>query len=142
MKNVFKGNYTGPIISDLREALRQITSGLAHLHLNEILHRDLRPSNIVIFCPSSSPAPVMKLANFGIVRVTKPGDMVVLSLWKLAGSKGWLPPETYTNSFFTMAMDLFALGCIFGSILNYIIIYILFMNIKQRSNIIYLKVTR
>ena len=57
----------------------------------------------------------MKLSNFGILRQTKPGDS---TLWKLAGSKGWLPAETYTQGYFTVAMDLFALGCVFGATLN------------------------
>lgn len=41
-----------------------------------------------------------------------------MSLWKLAGSKGWMPSETYTEECFTYAMDVFALGCIFGYTLN------------------------
>ena len=113
LKSLFKGCYSGPPINDLREALRQTTSGLAHLHSKTILHRNLKPSNILICCGPSGP--LMKLSNFGILRRAKPGDM---TLWKLAGSKGWLPAETYTQDRFSYAMDLFALGCVFGYTLN------------------------
>ena len=119
LKHLVKGTYTGPDVGDHREILRQITSGLQHLHSRKITHRDLKPSNVLISCPSSGNVrPQMKLANFGILRRAYASDLSKISLWKLSGSKGWMPPETYTSDFFTYEMDVFALGCLFGYTLN------------------------
>ena len=56
----------------------------------------------------------MKLANFGIVNRTSPQDGNTVSLWKLGGSKGWLPAEAHFETLFTAEMDLYALGLLFG----------------------------
>lgn len=39
----------------------QIAMGLKHLHHNRILHRDIKPNNIII-----SPTGLLKIADFGI----------------------------------------------------------------------------
>ena len=56
----------------------------------------------------------MKLANFGILRRANSEDGNTASLWKLGGSKGWLPAEAYIQTQFTAEMDFYALGLVYG----------------------------
>lgn len=108
LKDLVQKTYTGPVVGDWQTTLRQITDGLQHLHKKGIIHRDLKPSNIFISFPDGAVEPLMKLANFGVIRHSR------TPLWKIAGTKGWMAPEMYTAQEFTSAMDVFTLGCLFG----------------------------
>jgi len=68
LANYVKGEYQGPKFKNEREILLQVTQGLAHLHSLGIIHRDIKPNNILIFVPSDGyrAEPRMKLADFGI----------------------------------------------------------------------------
>ena len=111
------GDYKGPIIGTNRLILKQVTRGLAFLHEKKIFHRELKPSNIFISHTLSSKdgtlRPTMKLGNFGIYR--KAGQKLLL---EMPCSKSWLPPEAHGKFTFTAAMDLFALGCLYGFTLS------------------------
>ena len=107
------GDYKGPIIGTNRLILKQITKGLAFLHEKEIWHRELKPSNVFISFADGSLRPTMKLGNFGIYR--KAGQKCLL---EMPINKSWLPPEAYGKFTFTAAMDLFALGCLYGFTLS------------------------
>ena len=86
--------------------------GLAFLHEKKIAHRELKPSNIFISSPSScTESPVLKLGNFGMNHNVKKSPFF---LWKLAGSKCWMAPEAYELTEFTITMDLYSLGLIYG----------------------------
>ncbi len=51
--------------SDLRNIATGILEGLGHAHANGVIHRDLKPGNILLGS-SDDPRPRMKLADFGI----------------------------------------------------------------------------
>jgi len=125
LKDLVLGGYTGPMIGDRRTVLRQITSGLEHLHKKGIVHRDLKPSNVAISFPDGTVGPMMKLANFGIIHRPKrsfshsvsddSSNSKPIILWKVGGStKGWMAPEIYSSEEYSCTMDIFTLGCIFG----------------------------
>jgi len=118
LKDLARGKYAGPAIGDWRIVLHQITSGLDHLHRKQITHCHLKPTNILISIPDGGVPPLMKLANFGILRRAISEDGNPVSLWKLGGSKGWLPAEAHVKTLFTTEMDVYALGLIFGYSLN------------------------
>jgi len=50
---------------------RQVTKGLAHLHQLGIVHRDIKPTNILIFVPDGDTEPQMKPADFDISKILK-----------------------------------------------------------------------
>ena len=60
--------------------------GLEFLHSKGILHRDLKPQNILVDIQGR-----MKLADFGLSRVLKKDETAVETGPK--GSEGWMPPE-------------------------------------------------
>ena len=76
-----------------------LTEALAHLHANALIHRDVKPSNIIFV--GGRP----KLADIGLVTDASDSRSIV-------GTEGYLPPEGPG----TPAADIFALGKVFYEI--------------------------
>ncbi|KAJ2778368.1 Protein kinase of the Mitotic Exit Network [Coemansia javaensis] len=77
----------------------QILDGLAYLHSNAILHRDIKPGNILLLKEG-----VVKLADFGVARIQNGLNTVV-------GSPYWIAPEVLLLNGATAASDIWSLGC-------------------------------
>lgn len=93
----------------LLKLLRDIISGLSHLHELGIVHRDLKPQNVLILNERSLCA---KLSDMGISKCLV-GDMSALSNHGTgSGSSGWQAPELLLHGQQTRAVDLFSLGCV------------------------------
>ncbi|KAL4569097.1 hypothetical protein LXL04_024725 [Taraxacum kok-saghyz] len=94
----------------LLKLMRDIVSGVVHLHELGIIHRDLKPHNVLIIVKEKSICG--KLSDMGISRRLV-GDMVSLGLHATgSGSSGWQAPEQLLNGRQTRGIDLFSLGCV------------------------------
>jgi len=120
---IIGNKYQGPKFRNEKEMLHQLTQGLGHLHSLRIVHRDIKPNNILVFVPlerakSNSSKPLIKLADFDIskiIQTNKMGqDFTNTSLTNPSGSRGWMAPEVYQSNRFDFKVDVWALGCIFG----------------------------
>lgn len=78
----------------------RIAKGLAHAHRRGILHRDLKPDNILL-TPDGRP----KIADFGLAR-----KILSEEDWELIGTPQYLAPELWQRASPTPASDVFALG--------------------------------
>lgn len=108
---------------DEKDVLRQVTSGLSHLHglENPIIHRDIKPENILVFQPKDgTQKPLIKLADFGISRILKEGldKLKKTTTTNPHGSIGWIAPEFFNDSHYGPESDIFPLGLIFGYLLS------------------------
>jgi serine/threonine-protein kinase len=82
--------------------IREIASGLAYAHRHRVLHRDVKPENILIFADGRS-----ALADFGASRFSKGATRTYTE----AGTLGYMAPEqAYGRVRF--ASDVFSLGLI------------------------------
>ncbi|CAG8962118.1 hypothetical protein HYFRA_00005161 [Hymenoscyphus fraxineus] len=99
------------LTSEVKTLLLQLTSGVAYLHSNFILHRDLKTSNLLL-----SNRGVLKIADFGMARYySTPSPRLttlVVTLW-YRSPELLLGTETYGPS-----VDIWSLGCIFGELLS------------------------
>lgn len=75
---------------------------LDYLHQQNIVFRDLKPSNIMI-----DRASTVKLIDFGIVRFFKPGKATDTTKF---GTIGYAPPEQYGQGQTDARSDIYALG--------------------------------
>ncbi|KNA11589.1 hypothetical protein SOVF_133190 isoform A [Spinacia oleracea] len=105
--DLWKANgYPSP---QLLKVMRDVVSGVAHLHELSFIHRDLKPQNVLIikdkvFCA--------KLSDMGISKRLV-GDMSSLTQHGTSsGSSGWRAPEQLREGRQTRAVDLFSLGCV------------------------------
>lgn len=95
--------------AQLLKLMRDIVSGLSHLHEIGLIHRDLKPQNVLIMKDKSFCA---KLSDMGISKRLQ-GDMSSLTQNATGyGSSGWQAPEQLLQGRQTRAIDLFSLGCI------------------------------
>jgi len=101
-----------------KDILRQLTKGLAHLHNLGIVHRDIKPTNILIFV-SEDGTELIKLADFNISKVLKSNkDFTNTNVTNPTGTKGWMAPEVYESERFDLKVDIYALGLVFGYTLS------------------------
>ncbi|ROI16371.1 Cyclin-dependent kinase 10 [Anabarilius grahami] len=88
----------------------QLLKGLAYLHHNFILHRDLKVSNLLM-----TDKGCVKIADFGLARVygipLQPMTPRVVTLWYRA------PELLLGTKTQTTALDMWAVGCIFAELL-------------------------
>lgn len=84
--------------------LSQILAGLTEVETHNIVHRDIKPGNIILF-----PRDVVKLGDFGIAKVV---EKAAHSIGTDAGTRGYFAPEQiYGQPSF--ASDIFSLGLVF-----------------------------
>ena len=99
------------LASEVKTLLQQLASGVAYLHDNWILHRDLKTSNLLLNNRGQ-----LKIADFGMARYV--GDpppkltQLVVTLWYRA-------PELLLGATrYGAAIDMWSVGCIFGELLT------------------------
>jgi YVTN family beta-propeller protein len=87
--------------SETRDLLAQVAAGLAAAHAAGVLHRDVKPSNILVGADG-----VAKLTDFGIARGL---DLTrVTGTSALLGTPAYLAPEGSADA----RSDLYSLGCV------------------------------
>ena len=81
----------------------QIAGALAAAHTAGIVHRDVKPANVLLTGDN-----VAKLTDFGISRAD--GDATLTAAGLLAGTPAYLPPEVAQGEDAIFASDVYALG--------------------------------
>ncbi|XP_075495721.1 mitogen-activated protein kinase homolog NTF4-like [Primulina tabacum] len=90
--------------------LYQILRGLKYIHSAKVLHRDMKPSNLILNRNCD-----LKICDFGLARVTSETEFMteyVVTRWYRA-------PELLLKSRgYTAAIDVWSVGCIFMEMMN------------------------
>jgi serine/threonine protein kinase len=97
-----------PII--LRLAV-QICRGLGAIHAVGVIHRDLKPDNIMVV-----DAMRVKITDFGVARGE--GSMMTVAAEEIIGTIAYLAPETLIGRKATSAVDYYSLGAILYELLT------------------------
>lgn len=87
---------------------RQAALGLAHAHAQGLIHRDVKPENLLVVDG------VVKVADLGVARLTpdRPAESFATEHGRVLGTVDYISPEQVTDSQPpTARSDLYSLGC-------------------------------
>lgn len=97
--------------SSIKSFLYQLLNGIAKCHQHKVLHRDLKPQNLLI-----NREGILKLADFGLARAfgipVKNFTHEVVTLWYRA------PDILMGSKNYSTSVDIWSVGCIFAEIVN------------------------
>ncbi|MGD6833264.1 Stk1 family PASTA domain-containing Ser/Thr kinase [Sutcliffiella halmapala] len=93
------------------EIMKQLTSAISHAHENGIIHRDIKPQNILI-----DDYGTIKVTDFGIAMALS--STTITQTNSLLGSVHYLSPEQARGSLATKKSDVYALGIVMFEMLT------------------------
>jgi cyclin-dependent kinase len=95
----------------IKSYLYQLLQGVAHCHAKMVLHRDLKPQNLLL----QSRKGELKIADFGLARAfgapVRAYSHEVVTLWYRA------PDVLLGSRFYSTSIDMWSVGCIFAEML-------------------------
>jgi len=104
LKDILIDNGRPPVTSSV-DWISQIAQGLAFAHDNDIVHRDVKPSNIMIVRGG-----LAKITDFGIARM--PASAVKTMTGLILGSPRYMSPEQVIGRNLDHRTDIFSLGVV------------------------------
>ena len=110
LKNLIKkrGVLTLPEVVDI---MLQLTSAIACAHESFIIHRDIKPQNVLILDNG-----VAKITDFGIAMALNSNELTQTN--SVMGSVHYLPPEQANGTGATMKSDIYSLGILMYELLT------------------------
>ncbi|NXG26435.1 M3K19 kinase, partial [Grallaria varia] len=88
---------------------KQILQGVAYLHANCVVHRDIKGNNVMLM-----PSGTVKLIDFGCARRLawiSPGGTRSETLRSMHGTPYWMAPEVINESGYGRKSDIWSVGC-------------------------------
>jgi cell cycle related kinase len=99
--------------AQVKSYMKMLLHGVAFCHENAIMHRDLKPANLLI-----SSTGHLKICDFGLARVFDKNKSDRLYTPQVATRWYRAPELLYCANKYDEGVDLWAVGCIFGELLN------------------------
>ncbi|KAI9219991.1 kinase-like domain-containing protein [Blastocladiella britannica] len=99
----------------------QLIAGIAHLHRHGILHRDIKPNNLLLFREDRrlntrrGPKYRLQIADFGIARHLPSGSTLTASS---VGTPRYLSPEQVRGDAYGLAADIWMAGLVLAELLT------------------------
>ncbi len=102
------------------EILIQVSDGLAHAHEMGVLHRDMKPGNIMLR-RTGGRVSVVKVLDFGLAKLTVPESQNQIALtWtgQVCGSPPYMSPEQVRGKQVDERSDVYSVGCMLYEMLT------------------------
>ncbi len=100
-------------LGSLLDIFIQICFALRHAHEQGVVHRDIKPTNIIIVLEGEV-AKSLKIVDFGIAKVANEEDVMALTrTGELSGTPYYMSPEQCLGRPVDARSDVYSLGCVF-----------------------------
>ncbi len=93
------------------EIMKQLVSAVSHAHENDIIHRDIKPQNVLVKDDGT-----IKITDFGIALAHNAVQLTQVDA--VLGSAHYIAPETTKGEVATEQIDIYALGIVFYELLS------------------------
>ena len=91
-------------LKDVERLMGEILNALAHAHANGVVHRDMKPANLIVL-----PDGKIKVADFGIARIEK---SELTQVGTVMGTPAYMSPEQFMGQPVDGRSDIFSCGVI------------------------------
>lgn len=98
-------------LTEVIDIMTQLTDGIAHAHESYIIHRDIKPQNIMIEDDGK-----IKITDFGIAMALNATQITQTN--SVMGSVHYLPPEQASGKGATIKGDIYSLGILMYELLT------------------------
>ena len=98
-------------LTEVIDIMTQLTDGIAHAHESYIIHRDIKPQNIMI-----EDNGLIKITDFGIAMALNATQLTQTN--SVMGSVHYLPPEQASGKGSTVKSDIYSLGILMYELLT------------------------
>lgn len=98
-------------VHEVLDIMLQLTDGIAHAHESYIIHRDIKPQNVLILEDGT-----VKITDFGIAMALNSNELTQTN--SVMGSVYYLPPEQANGSGSTIKSDIYSLGILMYELLT------------------------
>ncbi|WP_326801012.1 protein kinase [Streptomyces sp. NBC_01788] len=117
LRKVLTGAEDGPAVglpvSWAASIAAQICTVLSYAHAIPVVHRDLKPDNVLIASDGT-----VKVLDFGIAKLLRTDVTRLTATGNRIGTSRYMPPEQIDGAQITPLSDLYALGCVLHELLT------------------------
>jgi hypothetical protein len=92
-------------VGEAVEIVSQACEGLEYAHRHSLIHRDVKPGNLLI-----NPDGLVKLADFGIAKAAE--DSRITQIGSVLGTAAYLSPERAKGQEATVSTDVYSIGVV------------------------------
>lgn len=103
-------------VSEVVDIMLQVTDGMAHAHDSYIIHRDIKPQNIMILSNG-----MIKITDFGVATALNSTQLTQTN--SVMGTVHYLPPEQASGKGSTIRSDIYSMGIMMYELLTGLVPY-------------------
>jgi Serine/threonine protein kinase len=94
----------------------QVCEGVAHAHVNGVIHLDLKPSNVLVM--KTDGVEIAKVGDFGIAQMMTDDTQQITQTEEIIGSLPYMSPEHCRGETMDYRSDVYSLGCFMYEVLT------------------------
>jgi serine/threonine-protein kinase len=98
--------------------LGQVARALAHAHARGLVHRDVKPANLMLTDPGDGSPERVKVLDFGLAKMLGEQGPALTAPGRPVGTLEFASPEQVLGLAIDAKSDLFALGCVLYAVLT------------------------